>query len=43
MKVLMVGDIVGSPGRAAFARLATLWKQDGRADFIVANAENAAG
>lgn len=43
MKILLVGDIVGSPGRTAFARVATTMKQDGKADFIIANAENAAG
>jgi metallophosphoesterase (TIGR00282 family) len=43
MKILMVGDIVGSPGRRAFARVATPMKTAGKVDFIVANAENAAG
>jgi metallophosphoesterase (TIGR00282 family) len=43
MKVLMVGDIVGGPGRAMFARTVTRLKQSGHADFVVANAENAAG
>ena len=43
MKVLMVGDIAGSPGRNAFARVAVRFRQEGKADFIVANAENAAG
>ncbi|MDP6523744.1 MAG: TIGR00282 family metallophosphoesterase [Kiritimatiellia bacterium] len=43
MKVLMVGDIVGAPGRRAFAWVAGRMKQSGKVDFIVANAENAAG
>ncbi len=43
MNILMVGDIVGGPGRKVFARLAGQMKQRGTADFIVANAENAAG
>jgi len=43
MKILMVGDIVGSPGRLAFARIAGQMKSKGQADFIIANAENAAG
>lgn len=43
MKILIVGDIVGSPGRKIFARVATEMKQNGKADFVVANAENAAG
>lgn len=41
--VLMVGDIVGGPGRKVFARLAGQMKQRGEVDFVVANAENAAG
>ena len=43
MKVLMVGDIVGSPGRTALARVATRMKADKSVDFVVANAENSAG
>jgi len=43
MKVLIVGDIVGSPGRQAFARVATGMRSAGKVDFVVANAENAAG
>jgi 2',3'-cyclic-nucleotide 2'-phosphodiesterase len=43
MKILMVGDIVGAPGRRAFAQVVARLKQAGRADFVVANAENSAG
>ena len=43
MKVFLVGDIVGSGGRTALARVVTRWKQDGKVDFVVANAENSAG
>lgn len=43
MKILMVGDIVGSPGRKAFKRIVSALKQQGSADFVVANAENSAG
>ncbi|NQT91968.1 MAG: TIGR00282 family metallophosphoesterase [Lentisphaerae bacterium] len=43
MKILMVGDIVGSPGRTMFARVATRMKETGKVDVVVANAENAAG
>jgi 2',3'-cyclic-nucleotide 2'-phosphodiesterase len=43
MKILFVGDIVGKPGRKAFAAIAGEMKRDGRVDFVVANAENAAG
>jgi 2',3'-cyclic-nucleotide 2'-phosphodiesterase len=42
LKVLMVGDIVGSPGRMAFARTVTRMKQAGEVDFAIVNAENAA-
>ena len=42
MKVLMVGDIIGAPGRRAFAKVADRLRCEGRAHFIVANAENAA-
>ena len=43
MHVLMVGDVVGSPGRKVFARFVAMRKAQGRADFVVVNAENAAG
>lgn len=41
--ILMVGDIVGGPGRKVFARLAGQMKQRGEVDVVIANAENAAG
>lgn len=43
MQILMVGDIVGSSGRDALARVVKRYKLAGQADFVVANAENAAG
>lgn len=43
MKILVAGDIVGSPGRTAFARIITRMKENGEINFAVANAENAAG
>jgi len=42
MKILMIGDIVGGPGRMAMARIATRYKAEGRADVVIANAENSA-
>ena len=42
MKILLIGDIVGSPGRMAVARCVPRWRAEGKADFVVANAENAA-
>ncbi len=42
MKVLLVGDIVGRPGRNAFNQIAGRMKDEGRVDFVIANGENAA-
>jgi len=39
----MVGDIVGSPGRKAFKEIVERFRKAGKADFVVANAENSAG
>jgi 2',3'-cyclic-nucleotide 2'-phosphodiesterase len=43
MKVLMVGDVVGSPGRMVFAQVVARLQQSVGVDFVVVNAENAAG
>lgn len=43
MKILFAGDIVGKPGRKAFAAVAERMREKEEVDFIVANAENAAG
>lgn len=43
MKVLMVGDIVGGPGRRMFAHVVPKLRADGAIHVVVANAENAAG
>jgi len=43
MKILFIGDIVGSPGREAVKSLLPGLKQRHGLDFIIANAENAAG
>jgi metallophosphoesterase (TIGR00282 family) len=42
MKILLVGDIVGSPGRACFKRVAQQLLEAGEVQAIIANAENAA-
>jgi len=42
MKVLMVGDIVGSSGRTVFAQVVTRLRAAGKVDFVVVNGENAA-
>jgi hypothetical protein len=43
MKILFIGDIVGSPGREAIKRLLPDLKKEYSLDFVIANAENAAG
>lgn len=43
MKILCVGDIVGKPGRRAVVGLLPEIKKEFNIDFVVANAENAAG
>jgi len=43
MKILLIGDIVGSPGREAIKTLVVPLKQELGIDFVVANAENASG
>ena len=42
MRVLMVGDIVGSPGRAAFKEVVARLRATGAVHAVIANAENAA-
>ena len=43
MKILFIGDIVGSPGREAVEKLLPGLKKEFSLDFVIANAENAAG
>ncbi len=43
MNVLFIGDIVGAPGRTAIEKLLPALRERERIDFVVANAENAAG
>jgi len=43
MRVLLIGDIVGSPGREAVKKIVPQLKDRERIDFVVANAENIAG
>jgi len=43
MKILFIGDIVGSPGREAIKKLLPELEREYRLDFVIANAENAAG
>ena len=43
MNILCIGDIVGKPGRAAVRGLLQDLKKEYKVDFVIANAENAAG
>jgi len=43
MKILFIGDIVGSPGREAVRTLLPVLIREHGIDFVIANAENAAG
>lgn len=43
MKILAIGDIFGHPGRDAVAALLPLLIKEHSIDFVIANAENAAG
>ena len=43
MKILFIGDIVGSPGRKAAAELIPKIRKREEAEFVIANGENAAG
>src|SRR3989338_1119896 len=43
MNILLIGDIVGQPGRTAVEKLLPGIKKDYKVDFTIANAENVAG
>ncbi len=43
MHILFIGDIVGKPGRDAVRQLVPALKKEYALDFVIANAENAAG
>lgn len=43
MNILFIGDIVGAPGREAVKKLLPGLSKEYRLDFVIANAENAAG
>ena len=43
MKILFIGDVVGSPGRQAIDKLLPGLKKELGLHFVIANAENAAG
>ncbi|MEW6047439.1 MAG: TIGR00282 family metallophosphoesterase [Bacillota bacterium] len=43
MRILLIGDVVGRPGRRALRELLPAVMAESGADFVVANGENAAG
>jgi len=43
MKILLIGDVVGRPGRAAVARFVVPLREELHIDVVLANCENAAG
>jgi len=43
LKILFIGDVCGNPGRKAIAQILPNVKKQHNIDFVVANAENAAG
>ncbi len=43
LKVLLIGDIIGKPGREAIKKIVPKFRKDKGIDFVVANAENIAG
>lgn len=43
MRILLIGDIVGSPGREAVRRIVPKLRREKDIDFVIANAENVAG
>lgn len=43
MKILLIGDTYGDPGRKAIETFVPAMKRNGEVDFVVCNAENAAG
>lgn len=43
LRVLLIGDVVGRPGRNVVKRLLPQWRQSGRVDYVICNGENSAG
>ena len=42
MRILMVGDVIGRPGRAAFAKYTPTLRREKQVDLVVVNGENSA-
>ncbi len=43
MRILIVGDVCGRPGRAAFSRYTPLIRKEKKIDIVLVNGENSAG
>lgn len=43
MKILLVGDVIGRPGRTAFAKYTKQLKKERDIDLVIVNGENSAG
>ncbi|NTV53378.1 MAG: YmdB family metallophosphoesterase, partial [Candidatus Firestonebacteria bacterium] len=43
MKILFIGDVIGEPGRHCLASWLPRLRQEHQPDFVIVNAENAAG
>ena len=43
MRILMIGDVIGKPGRRAVQSIAPLLRQEHGIDLVIANGENTAG
>ena len=43
MKILLVGDVIGRPGRQAFSRYTRQLKKEHGIDMVIVNGENSAG
>lgn len=43
IRILLIGDIMGRPGRQAVHKLVPRWRSERRVDFVLANVENCAG
>ncbi len=43
LRILLIGDIMGRPGRQIVEKLVPRWRAEGRVNFVLANVENCAG
>ena len=43
MRILMIGDVIGKPGRRAIQSIVPALRQEHGIDLVIANGENTAG